>query len=320
MASRSGYPSVEKCFSEPSIRIPFLRTMPATMIVPMNEDMSRLVRVRKRAGKAPEPHRMVAARIANGCEKDRNSKTRMIKISRMEAGALPDGGLQFRDVPYGQARAPGLLQIHPETDGGPDDEGPVYDIEDPGDGRELLFDARGHFLVGRLIPVIDHDLDRLQQTGEVSDHVFQDMRELDFYGGHGKHALPLCQDSSVLLRCEVISFLMEDRTRAAPLGPRAELPEVLFTKQNPVVMPRLGSSHISFRCRLPFGRRSYLRVRGFVNTAALPSSAAISSRRLYFAMRSLRQAEPVLIWPPPIATAKSAMNVSSVSPERCEIT
>lgn len=55
---------------------------------------------------------------------------------------------------------------------------------------------------------------------------------------------------------------------------------------------------------------------GFPNTAVEPSSASISSNRLYLAMRSLRQAEPVLIWPPPMATAKSAMKVSSVSPLR----
>ena len=53
--------------------------------------------------------------------------------------------------------------------------------------------------------------------------------------------------------------------------------------------------------------------------ADLPSSDSISSKRLYFAMRSLREAEPVLICPPAIATAKSAINVSSVSPLRCEI-
>lgn len=65
--------------------------------------------------------------------------------------------------------------------------------------------------------------------------------------------------------------------------------------------------------------RSYC-LRGFSKTAAGPSSASISRRRLYLAMRSLRQAEPVLIWPPPMATAKSARKVSSVSPDRCETT
>ena len=43
------------------------------------------------------------------------------------------------------------------------------------------------------------------------------------------------------------------------------------------------------------------------------------SNWLYFAMRSVREAEPVLICPAEVATAKSAMNVSSVSPERCEM-
>ena len=40
---------------------------------------------------------------------------------------------------------------------------------------------------------------------------------------------------------------------------------------------------------------------------------------LYFATRSVRDRLPVLIWPAFVATARSAMNVSSVSPERCEM-
>ena len=41
---------------------------------------------------------------------------------------------------------------------------------------------------------------------------------------------------------------------------------------------------------------------------------------LYFAMRSERDSDPVLIWPALVPTAMSAMMLSSVSPERCEIT
>jgi hypothetical protein len=41
---------------------------------------------------------------------------------------------------------------------------------------------------------------------------------------------------------------------------------------------------------------------------------------LYLAVRSERDSEPVLIWPQPVATARSAMVVSSVSPERCDMT
>ena len=66
--------------------------------------------------------------------------------------------------------------------------------------------------------------------------------------------------------------------------------------------------------RLRAGRHA----NGEANFAAFPSSASISSRRLYLAMRSLRHAEPVFNSPPPIATAKSARKASSVSPERCE--
>ncbi len=43
------------------------------------------------------------------------------------------------------------------------------------------------------------------------------------------------------------------------------------------------------------------------------------SSRLYLATRSQRAGAPDLIWPQPVATARSAMKVSSVSPERCEI-
>ena len=41
---------------------------------------------------------------------------------------------------------------------------------------------------------------------------------------------------------------------------------------------------------------------------------------LYFAMRSVRLAEPVLICPARVATTRSAMKGSSVSPDRCETT
>ena len=51
-----------------------------------------------------------------------------------------------------------------------------------------------------------------------------------------------------------------------------------------------------------------------------PSSSSIRSSRLYLATRSEREGAPVLIWPAPVATARSAIVVSSVSPERCEIT
>ena len=40
------------------------------------------------------------------------------------------------------------------------------------------------------------------------------------------------------------------------------------------------------------------------------------SNWLYFATRSVRDREPVLIWPAFVATAMSAIVASSVSPER----
>merc|ERR1711972_588628 len=53
-------------------------------------------------------------------------------------------------------------------------------------------------------------------------------------------------------------------------------------------------------------------------TAWSPSSSSILMSWLYLALRSERQGAPVLIWPVHNATAKSAMVVSSVSPERWE--
>jgi hypothetical protein len=53
-----------------------------------------------------------------------------------------------------------------------------------------------------------------------------------------------------------------------------------------------------------------------IYSAACPSSSSMRSNWLYLAMRSVREAEPVLICPAFVATAKSAMNVSSVSPLR----
>ena len=41
---------------------------------------------------------------------------------------------------------------------------------------------------------------------------------------------------------------------------------------------------------------------------------------LYFAFRSDRHGAPVLIWPAPVATARSARKSSSVSPDRWEMT
>ena len=53
---------------------------------------------------------------------------------------------------------------------------------------------------------------------------------------------------------------------------------------------------------------------------APPSSSSIRISWLYLAIRSLRDMEPVLIWPLFTPTARSAMKLSSVSPERWEMT
>src|SRR5262249_9102005 len=71
-----------------------------------------------------------------------------------------------------------------------------------------------------------------------------------------------------------------------------------------------GQPHRAPRARPPRPRKA----------AASPRSSSMRSSRLYFATRSERAGAPVLIWPQLVATARSAMVVSSVSPERCDIT
>ena len=73
-----------KYFSESSIKMPFLWTIPTTMMAPMKDEMFSVVRVRNRASRAPEPQRIVAIRMAIGCEKERNSNTSMMKIRRID--------------------------------------------------------------------------------------------------------------------------------------------------------------------------------------------------------------------------------------------
>src|SRR5207247_6528889 len=58
----------------------------------------------------------------------------------------------------------------------------------------------------------------------------------------------------------------------------------------------------------------------FANGAFAPICSSMRRSWLYFASRSLRAVEPILIWPTPVATARSAMVQSSVSPLRAEMT
>ena len=51
-------------------------------------------------------------------------------------------------------------------------------------------------------------------------------------------------------------------------------------------------------------------------SASVPSASSMRRSWLYLATRSDREGAPVLIWPQPVATARSAIVVSSVSPER----
>src|SRR5277367_3661913 len=68
--------------------------------------------------------------------------------------------------------------------------------------------------------------------------------------------------------------------------------------------------HVAFR----YGRNAWRPGK----RALAPRASSMRRSWLYLAMRSVREAEPVLIWPVPMATTKSARKVSSVSPLRWE--
>ena len=78
---------------------------------------------------------------------------------------------------------------------------------------------------------------------------------------------------------------------------------------NPVVSHRSGETEDTFIADFVVAING-----GQLKTGA--PSRSMRSSRLYLATRSDREGAPVLSWPPLMATTKSAMKVSSVSPLR----
>ena len=124
-----------------------------------------------------------------------------------------------------------------------------------------------------------------------------------------------------------------------PDFPAGKIKEDEFFGKVENVPRRVGHPGSGTRRRVPVQRQRIARLtrRDFTGELEAAESAAtrgsdpdserrrpgVSSMRrswLYLATRSVRLALPVLICPTPVATARSAMKVSSVSPERWEIT
>src|SRR5439155_1420067 len=85
-------------------------------------------------------------------------------------------------------------------------------------------------------------------------------------------------------------------------------------KQNECMHGTVGPSRLGPYTRSPKRTRVFP-----AKTALFPSSSSIRRSWLYLQMRSVRLAEPVLICPAPVATARSAIVESSVSSDRCEM-
>ncbi len=74
--------------------MPFLATMPTTMIRPMNDDTLSVVLVMSSAKSTPDVERMADERMAMGGVNDRNSKSNTRKISTI---ARPSTMLRSRN-------------------------------------------------------------------------------------------------------------------------------------------------------------------------------------------------------------------------------
>ena len=74
-------PAPRNFWSASSSRIPFLATMPTTMIMPINEEILNVVRVTRRAIKTPEVDNKADARMAMGATNVRNSNSNTMKTS-----------------------------------------------------------------------------------------------------------------------------------------------------------------------------------------------------------------------------------------------
>jgi len=78
--------------------------------------------------------------------------------------------------------------------------------------------------------------------------------------------------------------------------------------------PQTGGANFSRFAGVETGLKTYLILPWYF--AALPSCSSMRSNWLYLQIRSVRESEPVFIWPAPVPTARSAIKESSVSPLR----
>ena len=101
------------------------------------------------------------------------------------------------------------------------------------------------------------------------------------------------------MRTRIWSYFEREFTDAKYIGVK--------TMQNNIAITTIYFS----TSKIPFKVIIYIPYFAFV-----PNSSAMRINWLYFAMRSVRDIEPVFICPAFVATAKSAIVVSSVSPLR----
>ncbi len=90
MLSAAGMPSARNFWSASSSRMPFLATMPITMISPMNEDRLKVVPVTSRATKTPHVESRAEESTATGAAKLPNSNSSTMKTSTIARTSTKD--------------------------------------------------------------------------------------------------------------------------------------------------------------------------------------------------------------------------------------
>ncbi len=86
-AASASSPTARKRCAASSRRMPFLATMPTTMMSPMNDAMLKVVFVMSSAKKTPETESNAEASMDKGAENVRNSKSRTMKTRTMASSS-----------------------------------------------------------------------------------------------------------------------------------------------------------------------------------------------------------------------------------------
>jgi len=155
-------------------------------------------------------------------------------------------------------------------------------------------------------------------SSSIKKRMVQENGNWKFYGDQqaGKELADLPEDVQAFLEQIRTAILSKNIERIAPYYSNHYLNNGLKKLDKlRSLSSRISSIQTTITFRPPFPICA-----GALFLSDLPSCSSMRINWLYLASRSERAKEPVLIWPQLVATARSAIVASSVSPERCDIT